>query len=579
MASPSDNLLSSAALREQLTSGLDDLSGAEAHEVFSERLDNFLEAKGIKEAEIISGESDYAPILGEAAFNGLDFKGLEGTGLSLADTRRLVTDEDYRLDMAEKYLTGNEETRIENEYSELDFNPYNPYAPTSVSMSPGGIEKYEQAFRTKEFMHYELRDALNAGSEGQPATFEDFNAIEDRNEWKLSPTDQAAFHQNGGTADLKFVHPDGRELVYDGDTNELVTDDRYMGTYNYVNATTPADKTPGIVESYSNTQTEDSKLHTAYDVDTWVELGNTRADRYENDGELGRQIQLAESVAKGGVNSLGNNVNDIGDTVSDTVDQIGEIAHNIGNAVSDKASQLGNAARDAGDAALDKAGEIGEALTDGLSYVGDAVSDKASQFGGALNDSFNDVKDYGENALEGATVSLKSFFGISSESNSVDNTEAESNADSQKDSSLNPSHNSIDAAHIQKASFETAAPNASGTVGLEDAINMLAEDQKALNATTADPQAFPVRDALNHSDAAQMFQNLHSHGVKTLSAEITPDMTAQDRASELLLAGQEATQEAGIPMPDEQRELETAREHHITHDHHHSYEDDYSMGL
>ena len=32
-------------------------------------------------------------------------------------------------------------------------------------------------------------------------------------------------------------NPDGREVVFDGDTHEIVTDPRWMGTYNYV---TPA---------------------------------------------------------------------------------------------------------------------------------------------------------------------------------------------------------------------------------------------------------------------------------------------------------------------------------------------------
>ena len=108
-------MVSSTELREQLTSGLDDLSIAEAHEEFSERLDNFLEQNNIEESEIISGESEYAPILSEAAFNDLDFRGMEGTGLSLADARRMMTDDTYKLEMAEDYLTGNAEERIEKE--------------------------------------------------------------------------------------------------------------------------------------------------------------------------------------------------------------------------------------------------------------------------------------------------------------------------------------------------------------------------------------------------------------------------------------------------------------------------------
>ena len=70
-----------------------------------------------------------------------------------------------------------------------------------------------------------------------------------------------------------------------------------------------------------------------------------------------------------------------------------------------------------------------------------------------------------------------------------------------------------------------------------------------------------------------MFQNLQTHGIKTLTAEITPDMSSEDRVRELLLAGKEATQQVGIPMPSEQRELEAAQELN------NSYEDGYSYDM
>ena len=207
-------MLSPTELREQLTSGLDNLSGVEAHEVFSERLDDFLKDNDIKESEIILGESEHTSTLSEAAFNGLDFRGMEGTGLSLADTRRLMHDEDYRLEMAEDYLTGKEESRIQAEHSEIISNPQLPFGPQIVlPMSPEGIEAHEEAVKTKEFMHYELRDALNSGTKGLPATLDDFEQSLTRDQWEPMLGDQAAFHQNGGAKDLKFIHPDGRELV------------------------------------------------------------------------------------------------------------------------------------------------------------------------------------------------------------------------------------------------------------------------------------------------------------------------------------------------------------------------------
>jgi hypothetical protein len=53
--------------------------------------------------------------------------------------------------------------------------------------------------------------------------------------WRqLSPA-QSIYHDNGrGKKELKFVNPDGREVVFDGDTHERITDPNIVGTYNYV---------------------------------------------------------------------------------------------------------------------------------------------------------------------------------------------------------------------------------------------------------------------------------------------------------------------------------------------------------
>jgi len=495
MSNPSEDMLSVTDLQDRLTSGLENLSGAEANEAFSDRLGEFLRENNIDEAEIISGESEYASTLSEAAFNGVDFRGLEGTGLPLADARRLIFDEDYRLEMADKFLTGKEENRIEAEHSEIIPNPQLPFGPPIVlPMSPEGVEAHEEAVKTKEFMHYELRDALNSGKHGLPATLKDFEESENYYKWEEMKGDQAAFHQNGGTKDLKFVHPDGRELVYEGDTKELMTSDAHMGTYNYANATIPKDLTPSPLESFQNTRTEGSKLHKAYDVDPWIELGNTRADRYANGGEAARAAQLRGAVLKGLGSSTGNSINE-------------------GKAwVSDKASE-----------------------------VGEAVSDTVDQVGDTIHDTFEKIKNLGKNPWQEGT--------------------------------LNPSDQTKNGAHIQSASFsETDMAASSGTLSLEDAIGMLAADQKTLNASIRG-ETSSVLDVLNHPDAALMFQNLQSRGVNTLTAEITPDMSTEDRVRELLVAGHEATQEAGIPMPEEQRELEAM------HARNNSYEDDYSLGV
>ena len=47
------------------------------------------------------------------------------------------------------------------------------------------------------------------------------------------------FHDNGDDApECKFVNDDGREAVYDGASGQLITEDRYLGTNNFINPQT-----------------------------------------------------------------------------------------------------------------------------------------------------------------------------------------------------------------------------------------------------------------------------------------------------------------------------------------------------
>ncbi|WP_299003637.1 FG-GAP-like repeat-containing protein [uncultured Shewanella sp.] len=85
--------------------------------------------------------------------------------------------------------------------------------------------------------HFEGRDARN----GNLPNYE--QATGQGSEWTLLSTDQSIFHDNGvGKPELKFIHPDGREAVFNGDTLSLVTDPKYVGTYNYVNPAPVPDK-------------------------------------------------------------------------------------------------------------------------------------------------------------------------------------------------------------------------------------------------------------------------------------------------------------------------------------------------
>lgn len=77
--------------------------------------------------------------------------------------------------------------------------------------------------------HYEHRDAKN----GKHVSYEE--AIAKGSGWQLLPPKMSVYHDNGrGKPELKFVHPNGREAVFDGDTLLPVTDPKYRATYNYV---------------------------------------------------------------------------------------------------------------------------------------------------------------------------------------------------------------------------------------------------------------------------------------------------------------------------------------------------------
>lgn len=116
-----------------------------------------------------------------------------------------------------------------------------------------------------ENFHYDARADLNSDS---PTIIEAFKSPD----WRLLPREQSKFHDNEDKyPELKFVNKDGREAVYTGDIHEnilqetiesiesiesveernydafknyeLVTDPRYVGTYNYINpGETPENK-------------------------------------------------------------------------------------------------------------------------------------------------------------------------------------------------------------------------------------------------------------------------------------------------------------------------------------------------
>lgn len=119
----------------------------------------------------------------------------------------------------------------------------------------------------------------------------------------------------------------------------------------------------------------------------------------------------------------------------------------------------------------------------------------------------------------------------------------------------------------------TPTPLKTGEVRTEEAIEMLASDSKLLEAAYTGGERSPVHEAIQHPDAAAMFDNLYNNGVETIPANITPDMATEDRVSELLTAGHNATLQAGIDMPAQQRASQMAEQQATQ-----SYEEDFSYG-
>ncbi len=77
--------------------------------------------------------------------------------------------------------------------------------------------------------HFEGREQKN----GVHPTYEEVSAP--GSGWTLLPPEMSIYHDNHrGNPEEKFIHSDGREAVFDGDTHLPITDSELMATYNYV---------------------------------------------------------------------------------------------------------------------------------------------------------------------------------------------------------------------------------------------------------------------------------------------------------------------------------------------------------
>ena len=128
----------------------------------------------------------------------------------------------------------------------------------------------DQVINNATRWHFEDRDAKN-----KPLPNSMRRA--DRAGFEMYPQWQNAEHQNDvGFPEVKYVHPDGREVIYDGDTRKVITDPKIKGTFNYANA--PAREKPpeDAAELFECLSQEGVLKHFLLDWLPYNRLGNTR---------------------------------------------------------------------------------------------------------------------------------------------------------------------------------------------------------------------------------------------------------------------------------------------------------------
>nr|WP_289057531.1 RHS repeat-associated core domain-containing protein [uncultured Psychrobacter sp.] len=157
----------------------------------------------------------------------------------------------------------------------LGLEPYGlgsgPYSQSNTLRQNGIDKKVAQALTA---WHFEGRDARN----GLHPTYNEVR--NKRNGWSPLSEEQSIFHDDGvGKKELKYVHPDGREAVFNGDCLCPEIRPQYKATYNYIN--------PGVVpENWYNIPGWDKYVkdmigHGVVDVLPYLGGGNVRGDEPE----------------------------------------------------------------------------------------------------------------------------------------------------------------------------------------------------------------------------------------------------------------------------------------------------------
>jgi len=131
---------------------------------------------------------------------------------------------------------------------------------------------------------------------------------------------------------------------------------------------------------------------------------------------------------------------------------------------------------------------------------------------------------------------------------------------------------------IPPVSDELEGASLPNEISLHDAVSTLMRDYEAIENAYDGGVKSPVHEALSHPSVPVMFENLYTHGVETIEADISPELSPNQRASNILVGGGEATREAGLSLPEEQHEVESSLTHQTVSPEP-IYEDDHSYGL